>query len=93
MPIGNAETIGTTEAIGTGVQIARAIICGTILTNSLRVKLHIRYLLCCSKYFWELVGPSKVDFLEPIWKTVLSNKALLPMLWQMFLYHPNLLPA
>ncbi|WP_245583185.1 glutathionylspermidine synthase family protein [Oceanospirillum beijerinckii] len=34
-----------------------------------------------------------MDFLEPIWKTVLSNKALLLMLWQMFPYHPNLLPA
>lgn len=32
-------------------------------------------------------------FLEPIWKTILSNKALLPMLWQLFPNHPNLLPA
>jgi len=34
-----------------------------------------------------------VRWLEPSWKAILSNKALLPMLWQMFPGHPNLLPA
>ncbi|CAK8741399.1 Putative acid--amine ligase YgiC [Sodalis praecaptivus] len=34
-----------------------------------------------------------VRWLEPAWKCILSNKALLPMLWQMFPDHPNLLPA
>ena len=28
-----------------------------------------------------------------MWKSILSNKALLPLLWQMFPNHPNLLPA
>lgn len=32
-------------------------------------------------------------FLEPAWKALLSNKGLLPVLWQMFERHPNLLPA
>jgi glutathionylspermidine synthase len=32
-------------------------------------------------------------FLEPPWKALLSNKGLLPVLWQMFEGHPNLLPA
>ena len=32
-------------------------------------------------------------FLEPPWKAVVSNKGLLPVLWQMFEGHPNLLPA
>ncbi|WP_410216694.1 glutathionylspermidine synthase family protein [Paracoccus sp. (in: a-proteobacteria)] len=32
-------------------------------------------------------------FLEPAWKAVVSNKGLLPVLWQMFPDHPNLLPA
>lgn len=32
-------------------------------------------------------------FLEPAWKALLSNKGLLPVLWQMFEGHPNLLPA
>jgi len=31
--------------------------------------------------------------LEPAWKAVVSNKGLLPVLWQMFEGHPNLLPA
>jgi glutathionylspermidine synthase len=31
--------------------------------------------------------------IEPPWKMVLSNKAILPMLWEMFPDHPNLLPA
>ena len=36
---------------------------------------------------------SCVHFLEPPWKAVLSNKGLLPLLWEMFEGHPNLLPA
>ncbi|MBY4676348.1 glutathionylspermidine synthase family protein [Marinobacterium arenosum] len=53
-------------------------------------------------YPWEFMqreefGPSVIDshtrFIEPLWKTVLSNKALLPLLWQLFPNHPNLLPA
>lgn len=32
-------------------------------------------------------------FVEPAWKMVLSNKALLPLLWEGFPGHPNLLPA
>ncbi|SCA55665.1 putative enzyme [Candidatus Terasakiella magnetica] len=32
-------------------------------------------------------------FIEPAWKTVLSNKAILPVLWDMYEGHPNLLPA
>lgn len=31
--------------------------------------------------------------LEPAWKMLLSNKALLPVLWRLFPEHPNLLPA
>lgn len=36
---------------------------------------------------------STTQFIEPPWKAVLSNKAILPLLWQMFPNHPNLLPA
>ncbi|WP_306751338.1 glutathionylspermidine synthase family protein [Paracoccus actinidiae] len=32
-------------------------------------------------------------FLEPAWKALVSNKGILPVLWQMFEGHPNLLPA
>jgi glutathionylspermidine synthase len=32
-------------------------------------------------------------WLEPPWKAILSNKALLPLLWELFPDHPNLLPA
>ena len=32
-------------------------------------------------------------FTEPIWKMLLSNKAILPVLWELFPNHPNLLPA
>jgi glutathionylspermidine synthase len=32
-------------------------------------------------------------WLEPPWKAVLSNKGILPLLWEMFPGHPNLLPA
>ncbi len=32
-------------------------------------------------------------FIEPAWKSVLSNKGLLPLLWQRHPNHPNLLPS
>lgn len=32
-------------------------------------------------------------FIEPPWKAVLSNKGILPLLWEMAPGHPNLLPA
>jgi glutathionylspermidine synthase len=32
-------------------------------------------------------------FIEPAWKSVLSNKGLLALLWERFAGHPNLLPA
>ncbi|HLY54891.1 MAG TPA: glutathionylspermidine synthase family protein [Stellaceae bacterium] len=53
-------------------------------------------------YPWEWImaeefGPnvarSGANFIEPIWKMVLSNKGLLPILWAMFPEHENLLPA
>lgn len=34
-----------------------------------------------------------VGFIEPAWKAILSNKGILPMLWDMEPGHPNLLPA
>ena len=36
---------------------------------------------------------NRTQWLEPIWKMVLSNKAILAILWEMFPDHPNLLPA
>ena len=32
-------------------------------------------------------------FIEPMWKAVLSNKGILPILWELFPDHPNLLAA
>lgn len=34
-----------------------------------------------------------IDSIEPAWKLVLGNKAILPLLWEMYPDHPNLLPA
>lgn len=36
---------------------------------------------------------SKTKWLEAPWKMILSNKAILPVLWELFPGHPNLLPA
>jgi glutathionylspermidine synthase len=32
-------------------------------------------------------------FIEPVWKSILSNKGILPLLWERHPGHPNLLPA
>ncbi|WP_405062535.1 glutathionylspermidine synthase family protein [Kribbella sp. NBC_01505] len=34
-----------------------------------------------------------VQWIEPVWKTMLSTKAILPVLWELYPDHPNLLPA
>lgn len=39
------------------------------------------------------LSADKVQFIEPTWKMLLSNKGLLPVLWELFPEHPNLLPA
>ncbi len=36
---------------------------------------------------------SGTSWLEPPWKSIMSNKALLPMLWKLFPNHPNLLAS
>ncbi len=43
--------------------------------------------------FGKQLVKSTTDFLEPPWKSILSNKGLLPLLWSLFPDHPNLLPA
>jgi glutathionylspermidine synthase len=57
---------------------------------------------CFKLYPWEFMQreafglasvKANVGWIEPIWKSVLSNKAILPALWKAFEGHPNLLPA
>jgi glutathionylspermidine synthase len=43
--------------------------------------------------FGAYLAGASTRFLEPPWKAILSNKAILPVLWAMFPRHPNLLPA
>jgi glutathionylspermidine synthase len=57
---------------------------------------------CFKLYPWEwmwaeefgrLLDHDAVHFFEPPWKMILSNKALLPLLWEIYPGHPNLLPS
>lgn len=57
---------------------------------------------CFKLYPWEWLWHEEfgkhlarepVQFIEPSWKMLLSNKGLLPILWELFPDHPNLLPA
>lgn len=43
--------------------------------------------------YGDYLSSAQTTWLEPAWKSILSNKAILPLLWQMFPKHPNLLPA
>lgn len=43
--------------------------------------------------FSEHLAKETVKFIEPAWKMLLSNKGLLPILWELFPDHPNLLAA
>ena len=46
-----------------------------------------------SEDFGKHILQCNTRFVEPGWKAILSNKGLLPLLWEMFEGHPNLLPA
>jgi len=41
----------------------------------------------------ENVLHDNTKFIEPAWKMILSNKGILPILWEMYPDHPNLLPT
>lgn len=43
--------------------------------------------------FGQHIASSQTNFIEPAYKLLMSNKALLAVLWEMFPNHPNLLPA
>lgn len=43
--------------------------------------------------FAEYLLATDMILLEPPWKMILSNKAILALLWEMYPNHPNLLPA
>jgi glutathionylspermidine synthase len=43
--------------------------------------------------FGERLAKAPTRWIEPPWKAILSNKGILPLLWEMFPGHPNLLPA
>ena len=43
--------------------------------------------------FGKVVLTSNTQILEPAWKMLLSNKGILPLLWERYPDHPNLLPA
>ena len=43
--------------------------------------------------FGAQLASASTRWIEPPWKAILSNKGMLPLLWQMFPGHPNLLPA
>jgi glutathionylspermidine synthase len=43
--------------------------------------------------FGEKLKEASTRWIEPPWKAILSNKGMLPLLWEMFPGHPNLLPA
>jgi glutathionylspermidine synthase len=58
--------------------------------------------ICFKLYPWEWLWQDEfskqlaadpLQFIEPAWKMLLSNKGLLPVLWELFPEHPNLLPA
>jgi glutathionylspermidine synthase len=41
--------------------------------------------------FGSLLNSASTQWIEPMWKMILSNKAILPVLWKLFPNHPNLL--
>jgi len=43
--------------------------------------------------FGTAIPSSSTLFVEPAWKSILSNKGIMPLLWELHTGHPNLLPS
>jgi len=43
--------------------------------------------------FGDFLSGGSLQWVEPAWKRILSTKAILPVLWELYPGHPNLLPA
>lgn len=43
--------------------------------------------------FGQYLPDVSMQWIEPVWKMLLSNKGILPILWKLYPNHPNLLPA
>jgi glutathionylspermidine synthase len=43
--------------------------------------------------FYPFIKEGQLKMIEPMWKMLLSTKAILPLLWEKHPNHPNLLPA
>lgn len=41
----------------------------------------------------QYIENAQIKFIEPLWKVLLSSKALLPILWELYPEHENLLPC
>lgn len=46
-----------------------------------------------NEFFGRYLEPSGIIMIEPAWKMILSNKGILPILWDLNPRHPNLLEA
>lgn len=69
-----------------------------LLTDLDGAAIHWLFKLYPWEYMWKdafapLLPACDTTFVEPAWKMVLSNKGILPLLWERHQGHPNLLPA
>jgi glutathionylspermidine synthase len=81
------EDIGWDEEKGCFVDLAEAPIYGLF-------KLYPWEWLVNEAFAPQLIASlDRTLWIEPIWKMIWSNKAILPILWQLNPGHPNLLPA
>lgn len=75
-----------------GINAAGALVDDQATLIGALFKLYPWETLMRSAYAAELARSSTL-FLEPMWKALLSNKAILPLLWERHRGHRNLLPA
>lgn len=69
-----------------------------LLMDPEKLPIHWLFKLYPWEYIWEdEIAPAipfcDTTFVEPAWKMILSNKGILPLLWERHQGHPNLLPA
>jgi glutathionylspermidine synthase len=96
------DTANEAGIVTTGIEVEQI---GWDSTRRIFVGLDNEPIYTCFKlYPWEamlsepfgqrvLDEPAACRWIEPAWKALLSNKALLVLLWELFPDHPNLLPA
>jgi ParB family transcriptional regulator, chromosome partitioning protein len=84
------RTLALRDAVGNNPHVAMTALLHKLCLDTFQ---HAAAGNCLEASVRQVLPSDRMGIVEPPWKMLLSNKAILPVLWEMFPDHPNLLPA